>query len=376
MRKRKRGDKARYFAHPLPHHRHLEALQWCDPHPSLAPALLSGEACEGLTVIQGPPGTGKTHTLVEEVKRDTASRILLCAPTNVGAINLYKKCLADPALEGEVALALAAQRVPPGTTVLSTDLSRRILCGTLSSRAGVLHTQSFQSVYVDEAAQCMEALVWTLLRREVSRLVLAGDVFQLPALVSSTGRELGHERSLMERLVTTFDYQNVIRLRVQNRMAPQLMALPNALFYEHSLQCGEFAPPAGEVVVHFLEEGEEEAVGTSVANRWEADACASISQQETSDDVTILCGYSAQCQLLLSRGTGRPVHTIDSFQGHEADVVILSLTRTHGIGFWDDARRLTVALTRARRKLHIVASHPERWPEGSPLSRMRDWLAE
>ncbi len=40
--------------------------------------------------------------------------------------------------------------------------------------------------------------------------------------------------------------------------------------------------------------------------------------------------------------------TVDRFQGHEADVVMLSFGRTRGIGFLDSLNRLNVAITRAR----------------------------
>ena len=46
--------------------------------------------------------------------------------------------------------------------------------------------------------------------------------------------------------------------------------------------------------------------------------------------------------------------TVDRFQGHEADYVILSLVRTRGIGFLDSPNRLNVALTRGRYLILIV----------------------
>ena len=50
------------------------------------------------------------------------------------------------------------------------------------------------------------------------------------------------------------------------------------------------------------------------------------------------------------------MHTVDSFQGREADAVVLSVVRTDTSGFWDDARRLTVALTRAKHILRVVGN--------------------
>jgi superfamily I DNA and/or RNA helicase len=49
--------------------------------------------------------------------------------------------------------------------------------------------------------------------------------------------------------------------------------------------------------------------------------------------------------------------TVDRFQGNEADMVIISLVRSVGVGFLDSPNRLNVALTRARRQLIIVGDH-------------------
>jgi superfamily I DNA and/or RNA helicase len=295
--------------------------------------------------------------------------VLLCAPTNVGAANLYARLVAA-GHGAEAALAIAADRVPPGTAVLSNDPARRLVCATISARAGpALDAQRFETVLVDEAALCMEAWVWTLLRPEVARLVLAGDTRQLPARVSASGAPLRHERSLMERLVD-LKYEHVARLTVQHRMAPELLAFPNAAFYGGALTTGAGAPARGEVVRVLLADAAEEADGTSRRNRGEAAAAGEWARAHADEpDVVLLAPYAAQCRLLLAEGTGREVHTVDSFQGREAGTVVLCVVRdgSAGLGFWDDARRATVALTRARTRLVLVATRPEAWPADAPL---------
>lgn len=369
VKKRKPG-KMKFFQHPLPHHRHLEALQSCAPHAALLPALLRGDACDALEVIQGPPGTGKTRTLVTRLATvPSTTRVLLCAPTNVGAANLYKRCVAEGYGE-ECALALAPERVPPGTAVQSNDPSRRLVCATVSARGGpTLDGHAFGAVFVDEAAQTMEAWTWTLFRSDVELVVLAGDVKQLPAQTSESGRALRHDRSLMERLVVDLKYDNTITLTEQHRMAPEILAFPNAAFYDGTLKMGAHAPKQGRVEVVVVDGGAEEAMGTSWGNRAEAEVAARAAAADASS--VLLAPYAAQCRLLLAHGTGREVHTIDSYQGHEADTVVLSLVRdgTHGLGFWSDPRRLTVALTRARTRLVVVASGVQSWPEDAPLTR-------
>lgn len=365
--KRRTRGKLRYFQHPLPHHRHLLGLQLCKPAAHLLPALLHGAPNDAVTIVQGPPGTGKTRKLVRLVAA-ARGRVFLCAPTNVGAVNLYSRCVAE-GLGDAAALVLAADRIPPGTPVLSNDPQRRIVCATVSARSGpTLMRESFENVFVDEAAQCMEAWVWTLLRADVRRVVLAGDVKQLPACVSESGRALHHERSLMERLVVDLEYPNVTTLRVQNRMAPAILAFPNRAFYGGMLTSGEHAPRHGTVEIRLVD-GVEDAVGTSHRNVCEAQAAAAIAADD--EGAVLISPYAAQVQLLLSHASGRQVHTVDSFQGREADTVVLSVVRdgSSGLGFWMEDRRLVVALTRARTRLVVVASQVHRWPEDSLLRR-------
>ncbi len=56
------------------------------------------------------------------------------------------------------------------------------------------------------------------------------------------------------------------------------------------------------------------------------------------------------------------IETVDSFQGKQMDVVIMSCVRASepglqtGIGFVSDIRRLNVAITRAKRGLWILGS--------------------
>ena len=299
--------------------------------------------------------------LIQCIERLTG-RVLLCAPTNVGAANLYERCLWS-GYGSECALALAPDRIPPGTAVQSNDPTRRIVCATISSRSGpVLDGQRFDNVLIDEAAQCMEAWIWTLLRSDVTFVAMAGDVHQLPAVVSDTGRTLRHDRSLMERLMTQH-YDNVTSLTEQNRMCPEILALTNGRFYDGRLTCGPHAPPSGTVRIVDVQDGREMTEGTSYYNPREVEEVQKICRNAPSK-VTVLCPYVAQCRRILALGLGVAVHTIDSFQGREADTVVVSFVRdgTTGLGFWSDYRRFVVALTRARRELVIVVSRRSAWP--------------
>lgn len=349
---RKRGVKATFFETPVPHHRHLYGLQRCGLSNKIAAAVLRGESCDDVVLLQGPPGTGKTTELVSRIPGEL--RVFLCAPTNVGVVNLYLKCVER--FPNETSLVLPPERIPVGTPVTSNDPTRRIVCSTLSARGGrMLDGQVFDHVYLDEAGQCMEAWAWTLLRPDVVSLTMAGDVKQLPATVSRSGKDLGHDRSLMERLVRC-GYPYTV-LKQQNRMAPELLALTNK-YYGNILSCGPHAPKTGNVTWVEVVEGREAARDTSFINEEEANQVANVVSGCDTDSTVVLAPYAAQCRLLLSKRMGVHVHTVDSYQGREKDTVVLSVVRTgeHGVGFWEDERRIVVALTRAKRSLVIIHS--------------------
>ena len=140
-------------------------------------------------------------------------------------------------------------------------------------------------------------------------------------------------------------------------MHPESSKFPNEFFYNGKLK--DFSDKSNEKNPYELlcVNGICEENKTSYLNKKEAEVCMKYAQElsNTYNDIVIICPYTSQCRILLSYQSGIPIHTIDSFQGKEADCVLLSMVRTgNNIGFWTDARRLTVALTRARKKFVIV----------------------
>ena len=332
-----RNKRTRYFSTPVPFDRHLCALEQSTLHSNLRDAMLTGAHTPHLKIVQGPPGTGKTRHIAErEVPRFGNARIFACAPTNVGAANLYSKIIE---VDSSAALLMPMSRVPNGTPITSQDPNARIVCSTISGRAGpLLDAQRFDVVIVDESAQCMEAWIWCLLRAEVHTLILVGDTQQLPALVSKDGECLGHGRSVMTRLLS-LDYPSEV-LVTQRRMHPEIVRFPNHEFYGDSLltkygaietECDPYA------VVNI--DAECTAIGTSYVNRSEAAACVKITRhlETLFDKVVIISPYQAQTRELLAIGALN-VHTIDSFQGQEADAIVISVVRNHEIGFWSEGR--------------------------------------
>ncbi len=126
--------------------------------------------------------------------------------------------------------------------------------------------------------------------------------------------------------------------------------------------------------------------GTSPCNRAETTALMEVLDRlrpatGCAPTLAILSPYTAQCRILEARvakridrdtgqingfvspkGDGAFVHTIDSFQGGEADLVIVSTVRNNqrvgrrALGILGDRRRMNVLLSRAKHKLVLVTS--------------------
>ena len=353
-----RREKMQFYASPVPFDRHLSALEQVGLNERIRNAVLRAEPSRHLRVVHGPPGTGKTRVLAE-IAAKTEGRIFACAPTNVGAANLYARILTHIP---DASLLMPPSRIPHGVPVTSQDPSARVVCGTISGRAGpILDSEAFDVVLVDEAGQCMEAWMWCLLRSEVRTLIMVGDTHQLPSLVSLEGTGLLYGRSMMERLLRSA-YPSEL-LAEQHRMHPEIVRYPNDAFYEGRLTTRYTPHPTATSAPYQIVnvDGVCVPIGTSFVNRDEARVCIKLEAELRAEfsSVVVICPYQAQTRDLLAAGL-RNVHTIDSFQGQEADAVVISVVRTDEIGFWADYRRVNVALTRARHCLRIVGS-AHRW---------------
>lgn len=238
------------------------------------------------------------------------------------------------------------------------------------------------TVLVDEAAQAIEAETLIPLCLAPRQLVLIGDPMQLSATVcqSDAAKRAHFCRSMMERMMS--NCQDVIMLQEQYRMHPEISRFPSGRFYGGRLinaQPGESTSIAGNLAglppyaVIDIAKGEEVVAHRRghVSNPKEARAVARAAawvSARTNGSVVVITFYSGQVASIRrfldkarSRGMAAPVevHTVDSFQGSEADVVLLSFVRANQkrrLGFLTEFRRLNVALTRARRALLVFAN--------------------
>jgi superfamily I DNA and/or RNA helicase len=273
-----------------------------------------------------------------------------------------------------------------------------ITCTLVGASHRHMRHLSFETVFIDEAAQALEPGCWIPIAKG-QRIVLAGDHHQLPPTVKSeqAARE-GLRETLFEKCIQR--QPNTARmLTTQYRMHEQIMGFSSQKFYggqlvphasvrHASLEAYDlrFAP---DLPVEFIDTAgcayQEVAIpeSRSTANPEEAhlllerlaqllapyDAAEHDEQQHTSLSIGVIAPYRAQINylkdaiedsevlngLLLQRRLS--VGTVDSFQGQERDIIAITLTRSNPqgeIGFLSDIRRMNVGMTRARRKLLLV----------------------
>lgn len=238
----------------------------------------------------------------------------------------------------------------------------------------------FHTVLVDEAGQACEVAALQPLAYGAQRVVLVGDPQQLPATVlSEAARAVAMERSLFERL--QMQGCPVVLLSMQYRMHPEIRSFPSHHFYEGRLEDAASVralppepfhshPLLRPYLVFDVARGKErrQAAGGSVSNAAEAElaACLFLQLQQTLKDVqaaapgssappptsiAVITPYREQKALLKQTfealcgagvGTQVAIETVDSYQGRQVDVVILSCVRAGsgaGLGFVNDVRR-------------------------------------
>ena len=400
-----------------------------------------------VAVVHGPPGTGKTTTLVEAINETLMkeSQVLVCAQSNMAldwiseqlvdrGINVLR--IGNPTRVNDKMLGFTYERrfeshpdypqlwairkairelkshrkrgderfhqkfehLKARATELEIRINSnlfdeaRVVASTLVGSANrVLEGMKFGTLFIDEAAQALEAACWIPMRR-VTRVVFAGDHCQLPPMVKSIAAlKAGLGKSLMERIVE-HKPDVVTLLKIQYRMNEKIMKFSSDWFYHGEV---ESAPQTRNRGILDLdepiewrdskvddEEGDsgESFVGESFGriNKAEAqltldtleDYFKKIGKQRILDehiDVGVISPYRAQVQylrrLIRKRESFKPyrhsisVNTVDGFQGQERDIILISLVRSNDqgqIGFLNDLRRMNVAITRARMKLIIL----------------------
>lgn len=429
-----------------------------------------------VAIVHGPPGTGKTTTLVEAINETLMreSQVLVCAQSNMAVDWISEKLvdrginvlrIGNPTRVNDKMLGFTYERrfeshadYPQLWAIrkairelrknrkkgsenyhqkmdrlksraaeielrINAELfgeARVIACTLVGSAHHLLEGMKFGTLFIDEAAQALEAACWIPMKR-ASRVILAGDHCQLPPTVKSIAAlRAGLGKTLMERIAENKP-EVVTLLKIQYRMNDEIMRFSSDWFYEGKVESapqikyrsvldydhpitwidtsneenqitieGEDAPEDSASTSSSVSAAnqnsdlnfKEQFVGESFGriNKAEAELTlltlaeyfTKISKRRVLEeriDVGIISPYRAQVQylkkLIKKYEFFKPyrrlisVNTVDGFQGQERDVILISLVRSNNegqIGFLKDLRRMNVAMTRARMKLIILGN--------------------
>ena len=408
-----------------------------------------------VAIVHDPPGTCKTTTLVEAVYETLRreSQVLVCAQSNMAVDWISEKLvdrglnvlrIGNPVRVDDKMLSFTYERrfeAHPDYTLLwsirkairelrsqrkrsdnwhqkmdrlksrATELeirinadlfgeARVIACTLVGSANRLLDGMKFGTLFIDEAAQALEAACWIPIRR-ASRVIFAGDHCQLPPTIKCyEALKGGLGRTLMERIADQKP-EVVTLLRIQYRMHEDIMRFSSDWFYHNQMVAAPEVqhrsildldlPMTWIDTSEYSEKTEdsensekisfrEEFVGESFGRVNKAEAQLTllslqayfelIGKQRIIDerlDVGIISPYRAQVQYLRQQLRKKEwvkpfrslisVNTVDGFQGQERDIIIISLVRSNDegqIGFLRDLRRMNVAITRARMKVIIL----------------------
>jgi superfamily I DNA and/or RNA helicase len=226
-----------------------------------------------------------------------------------------------------------------------------------------LHKLKFQTLVIDEAGQCIEPFAWCIFPL-AEKWVLAGDHWQLPPTVlSAEAAAAGFNVSILEAAIRTCN--SVRLLDVQYRMRDSIAGFSSHYFYQGLLKTAGHLMDQGVHLVFIDTAGsgyEEEpgGEGTSLQNKGELNLVRQLLETEQLNlkNTALITPYSGQVAAARELfPQDLRISTIDSFQGQEKEVVILSLVRNNDsgeIGFLKDYRRMNVAMTRAQEKLFVI----------------------
>lgn len=429
-----------------------------------------------VAIVHGPPGTGKTTTLVEAINETLMreSQVLVCAQSNMAVDWISEKLvdrginvlrIGNPTRVNDKMLGFTYERrfeshadYPQLWAIrkairelrknrkkgsenyhqkmdrlksraaeielrINAELfgeARVIACTLVGSAHHLLEGIKFGTLFIDEAAQALEAACWIPMRR-ASRVILAGDHCQLPPTVKSIAAlKAGLGKTLMERIAENKP-EVVTLLKIQYRMNDEIMRFSSDWFYggkvesapqikyrsvldyDHPITWIDTSNEENQITIEGEDAPEDSAstsssvsaanqnsdlnfkeqfVGESFGriNKAEAELTlltlaeyfTKIGKQRVLEeriDVGIISPYRAQVQylkkLIKKYEFFKPyrrlisVNTVDGFQGQERDVILISLVRSNDegqIGFLKDLRRMNVAMTRARMKLIILGN--------------------
>ena len=289
-----------------------------------------------------------------EVRKHSIEHALLELTCETGVDRIFEKLEKFRGIEGITRKLLDEARVV-GATLMKCALSHSFL-------------PDFDYVFVDEASQATisEVLAGIFLGKKI---ILVGDPNQLPPVLRCRNPERFSAFSFFSLFA-----DKAVWLRTHYRSNAEIIGFsakhvyggkikPHESCKEIKLRFRRTPEKYADVLdpekplVFLAVKGREERSGSSRLNVREAEVCCELFEEMKRcgvSDIAVITPYLAQKELIRSMGVN--ANTVDAFQGKESDVVIFSTVSTSNLKFSSDTKRFNVAVTRARRKLIVLAN--------------------
>ena len=336
-----------------------------------------------ISMIHGPPGTGKTRVLSEIVKNAVAKGegVICLGPTNVSVRRLCES-LREVLPSDTVGIMTSREykcwhqsEYEHLKDVEVKNTSRQVLCMTVTNY--LLQTMSAttcdmwcaskhhptlltqRAVMLGDEASQLWMMVALFLFSRVSRyksIIFGGDDIQLDPYLHKDIADAPSVMTWIRKLSGVFRIP-ITKLIRQYRMMPLVGTLVSENFYDNTLVHHKLSDGKDHLFFHCME-GKMSKKGDSSYCERDSIKCIEILKRYRGSglDCHVLTFYEAQRSHLKSIDGNVNVCCIDSFQGQEADVIILLLSvRKRKLSpFMLNRGRLCVGTSRARKDFHIV----------------------
>ncbi|XP_037044429.1 uncharacterized protein LOC119080271 isoform X2 [Bradysia coprophila] len=256
--------------------------------------------------------------------------------------------------------AIDKTKLGDATTILLNACD--IICTTLGS---ITKLQSFiphvDVCIIDESSRCNEALTLLPLRFGMSSLVLFGDSSLAPPVVcSQVANELNYGNSLFRRIYKLYSStpdSPIFRLNIQHRMHPEIGMWPNAYFYNNVLHQApsnllDNLPIVPYKLISYAPGMESDNI-MFVVNY----LCNNIDPNKYT--IGVICTNSKDSTVMRNKLSDHPqVGVYPVYESHlvERDVVIIWISKEHGMSHLADSTLFNRAVTRAKRSLLICGA--------------------
>lgn len=366
-----------------------------------------------LEIIHGPPGTGKSTTIIELIKmKIPKSHKILCTAVQNRAIETIvlkliknnmsftvignekrlkeysKKYLLYNEFENNEHIIRINNKIDKyqkrlivvsdiekmnkyEDRILSLHKDKNTIKQNIASKYDIFVTtvnsstqiynfiDKINTIIIDEAGYLTEMNLIPILRLNPNNLIFIGDHKQLQPFNYAHATESSNVNYYLSFLERAIKERKHFVLNIQYRMDTIICNLVSSLFYNNNLKPNDnHNDKYDSAIEHHNVNGNEIHFENSFYNMEEIEHIAELCKTYKNEEILILTFYNKQLEKLKDVISSKNITlcSVDSSQGMESDIVIVSLVRTKFSKFMCNENRVCVMLSRARHKLIFVGN--------------------